>query len=89
MMTNVDDFSGVFTNAEKIKGVPVDNTDIGEGKVLAYDGVNGKLIYKEVEGGSGSGSGSGVWGGITGTLSVILIYNRLLMVKLIFLIFIQ
>jgi hypothetical protein len=71
MITNVDDLlgnpsntpSGVFTNAEQIKGVPVDNTAIGEGKVLAYDSVNSKLIYKEVEG------GSGVWGGITGTLS--------------------
>ena len=77
MITNVDDLlgnpsntpSGVFTNAEQIKGVPVDNTAIGDGKVLAYDSVNSKLIYKEVEGGSGSGSGSGVWGGITGTLS--------------------
>jgi len=69
MITNVDDLlvnpSGVFTNAEQIKGVPVDNTAIGDGKVLSYDGVNSKLIYKKVEGGSGTGT----WGGITGTLS--------------------
>lgn len=56
MITNVDGLlgnpsnvpSGIFTNAEQIKGVPVDDVAIGDGKVLTYDNVNGKLIYKEI-----------------------------------------
>ena len=53
MITNVNDLlglptnipDGTFTNAEQIQGVPVDNTNIGNGKVLSYDGISGKLIY--------------------------------------------
>lgn len=53
MITNVDDLlglptntpKGVFTNAEQIKGVPVDDTNIGNGKALVYDSANDKLIY--------------------------------------------
>ena len=53
MITNVDDLlelptnvpDGVFTNAEQIQGVPVDNTNIGNGKVLAYNSTDDKLEY--------------------------------------------
>ena len=72
MITNVDDLlglptnipKGTFTNAEQIQGVPVDNTNIGNGKVLAYNSTNDKLEY--VEGASGV---SPTWGSISGTLS--------------------
>ena len=71
MITNVDDLlelptnvpDGVFTNAEQIQGVPVDNTNIGNGKVLTYNSTDDKLEYVT------SASGGGTWGSITGTLS--------------------
>ena len=63
MITNVDDLLeyGVFTNATQIKGVPVDDTNIRNGKVLAYNTNAHKLEYVE--------NGGGTWGSITGTLA--------------------
>ena len=66
MITNVDDLvgnpsaqpQGVFINAEKIQGVPVDNNNIGNGKALVYDSTSQKLIYGNV------GSGGGVGGAV-------------------------
>ena len=76
MITNVDDLlglptnipDGTFTNAEQIQGVPVDNTNIGNGKVLAYNSTDDKLEYV-VGSTGGAGGGSPIWGNLTGTLS--------------------
>jgi len=35
-------------NADKIQGVTVDNTDIGDGKILAYNSTSGKLEYETI-----------------------------------------
>lgn len=56
MITNVDDLvgnpsaqpQGVFIDAEKVQGVPVDNNNIGNGKALVYDSTSQKLVYGEV-----------------------------------------
>lgn len=59
MITNVDDLvgnpsaqpKGAFIDAEKVQGVPVDNTSIGNGKALVYDSTLQKLVYKDVASG--------------------------------------
>lgn len=43
----------------------IDETDIADGKVIAYNSTSGKLEYETPTGGSGGGA----WGSITGTLS--------------------
>lgn len=53
MITNVDDLvgspstqpQGIFIDAEKVQGVPVDNNNIGNGKALVYDSTSQKLVY--------------------------------------------
>ena len=58
MITNIDDLEvGALVNAEKIKNIPIDDTLIGDKKVLSYDSVNNKLIYVEQTGG-GTGMGT-------------------------------
>ena len=72
MITNVDDLvgssSGVFINAEKIQGVPVDNTSIGNGKALVYDSTSKKLIYGNV-----ASSGGGAVESVNGKSGVVTI----------------
>ena len=56
MNTNICETTGsTIIDAESIKGTAVDASGIGDGKVLAYDSVNDKLIYV-VQTGGGSGS---------------------------------
>ncbi|MCK4328499.1 hypothetical protein KAX02_01525 [candidate division WOR-3 bacterium] len=47
------DITDLDHDAQKIKGVTVDNTDIADGKILKYNGTSGNLEY-EVAGGGGS-----------------------------------
>jgi len=42
-------------NADRIQGVTVDNTNIADGRVLAYDSTSGNIVYVDQSGGGGSG----------------------------------
>lgn len=77
MITNVDDLvgspsaqpSGVFINAEKIQGVPVDNTSIADGKALVYNSTSQKLVYGDVANSGAVKSVNGKTGDVTITKS--------------------
>ena len=65
MITNIDDLEvGALVNAEKIKNIPIDDTLIGDKKVLSYDSVNNKLIYVEQTGGGTVYSVNGLTGDV-------------------------
>lgn len=71
MITNIDDLEvGALVNAEKIKDIPIDDTLIGDKKVLSYDSVNKKLIYVEQTGG---GTGMGTVDSVNGKTGVVVI----------------
>lgn len=44
------DITDLDHDAQKIRGVPVDDTNIGDGKALAYDYISGSIIYTDVGG---------------------------------------
>ena len=77
MITNVDDLvgspsaqpQGVFINAEKIQGVPVDNTSIADGKALVYNSTSQKLVYGDVANSGAVKSVNGKTGDVTITKS--------------------
>ncbi len=46
-----------YWNAASIFDTPVDNTDIGHGKVLAYSAITGNIEYKTVAGTGGTTTG--------------------------------
>ncbi len=56
----VDDKSEAETDATNIAGIPVDATDLGDGKVLKYNAESEKLEYESLPGGSDAGSILGV-----------------------------
>ena len=56
----VDDKSDAETDATNISGVPVDGADIGDGKVLQYNGETGNLEYKSLPDGADAGAIMGV-----------------------------